>query len=191
MAEAQGFVVIGFLDAAAALLGTTANGIPVIGRSFSDLPPSLSSNSVAVFVAIGANKIRVGLFEQARGLGFSLPVLRHPSAVVSRWTQIGDGSVLMPGVIVNANTHIGRYCILNTACSLDHDNNVEEGVQICPGVTSAGAVAFGARSFVGTGASIKPGVSIGADAVVGAGAVVVRDVPPGARVIGNPARTAG
>ena len=39
---------------------------------------------------------------------------------------------------VNANARIGRGCILNTACSIDHDNVLEEGVQICPGVHAAG-----------------------------------------------------
>jgi 2,3,4,5-tetrahydropyridine-2-carboxylate N-succinyltransferase/tetrahydrodipicolinate N-acetyltransferase len=32
------------------------------------------------------------------------------------------------------------------------------------------------------------GVEIGANAIVGAGAVVIKDVPAGATVVGNPAR---
>jgi acetyltransferase EpsM len=107
---------------------------------------------------------------------------------VSPFAEIGANSVLMPGVIVNSNSRVGRHCILNTACSLDHDNMLEDGVQICPGVRSAGTVSFGARSFIGTGASIIPDIKIGRDAVVGAGAVVVRDVPAGGQVAGNPAR---
>src|SRR5690606_41455691 len=42
--------------------------------------------------------------------------------------------------------------------------------------------------WLGGGAIVLPGVTIGRDAVVGAGAVVTRDVPPGAVVVGNPAR---
>jgi acetyltransferase-like isoleucine patch superfamily enzyme len=41
---------------------------------------------------------------------------------------------------------------------------------------------------IGSGATILCGVRIGKGAVVGAGAVVTRDVPPGATVVGNPAR---
>jgi acetyltransferase-like isoleucine patch superfamily enzyme len=42
---------------------------------------------------------------------------------------------------------------------------------------------------IGSGATILGGVRIGAGAMVGAGAVVVEDVPAGATVVGNPART--
>jgi maltose O-acetyltransferase len=35
---------------------------------------------------------------------------------------------------------------------------------------------------------ILPGITIGDDAVIGAESVVTRDVPPGATVVGNPAR---
>lgn len=41
---------------------------------------------------------------------------------------------------------------------------------------------------IGAGATILPGVTIGEWAMVGAGAVVVKDVPAGATVVGNPAR---
>ena len=44
----------------------------------------------------------------------------------------------------------------------------------------------GAR--VGGAAVLCPGVEIGEEAFVGAGAVVIRDVPPRAVVVGNPAR---
>ncbi len=41
---------------------------------------------------------------------------------------------------------------------------------------------------IGSGAVIMPGVTIGEGAMVGGGAVVTKDVPPGATVVGNPAR---
>ncbi|SPT66473.1 acetyltransferase [Aeromonas salmonicida] len=44
------------------------------------------------------------------------------------------------------------------------------------------------KVWIGGGAILLPGVTIGREAIVGAGAVVTRDVPAGARVVGNPAR---
>jgi UDP-2-acetamido-3-amino-2,3-dideoxy-glucuronate N-acetyltransferase len=44
---------------------------------------------------------------------------------------------------------------------------------------------------IGANATILPGITIGIQAMVGAGAVVTHDVPPYAKVIGNPARIIG
>ena len=51
-----------------------------------------------------------------------------------------------------------------------------------------GPVIIGEDAWVAAEAYIGPGVTVGAGAVAGARAVVVRDVPPGAVVVGNPAR---
>lgn len=52
-------------------------------------------------------------------------------------------------------------------------------------------ISVGDRAWVCAEAFIGPGVSVGAGAVVGARAVVVRDVPHGAVVAGNPAKVVG
>ena len=44
---------------------------------------------------------------------------------------------------------------------------------------------------IGAGAVIVCGVTIGEGATVGAGSVVTKDVPPGVKVVGNPARRLG
>lgn len=49
-------------------------------------------------------------------------------------------------------------------------------------------IAIGRNVWTGGGAIILPGVTIGDDALIGAGSVVTRNVPPGATVVGNPAR---
>lgn len=45
--------------------------------------------------------------------------------------------------------------------------------------------------YLGAGCLVLPGVTVGEQAIVAAGAVVTRDVPPGATVVGNPARLIG
>ncbi len=44
---------------------------------------------------------------------------------------------------------------------------------------------------IGANATLLPGITIHKNAMVGAGAVVTKDVPPNAKVVGNPARIVG
>jgi bifunctional UDP-N-acetylglucosamine pyrophosphorylase/glucosamine-1-phosphate N-acetyltransferase len=47
---------------------------------------------------------------------------------------------------------------------------------------------IGRNAFIGSNTSLIAPVTVGDDAMTGASAVVTRDVPPGERVAGNPAR---
>ena len=123
--------------------------------------------------------------------GERLPSIIHPHGYVSPSATIGAGSILMPGVVVSANASIGRFCIINANCALDHDNRLEDGVQLGPGVTFPGGVVCREDAFVGAGVVAIPRVTIGRRALVGAGSVVTKDVPDDTTVAGNPARIRG
>jgi sugar O-acyltransferase (sialic acid O-acetyltransferase NeuD family) len=111
-----------------------------------------------------------------------------PSAIISRQSTVGEGSMVFQGAIVQTNTRIGRHVIINTAASVDHDCDVDDFVHLAPHVTLCGFVRVHRGAYVGAGATILPGVTVGENAIVGAGAVVVRDVPPNTVVAGVPAK---
>lgn len=142
-----------------------------------------------VHVAIGDNRVRLEKCDLLRSAGGALPPLVHPRATVSRFSSIGDGSVVMAGAVINAGCDISEACILNTACTIDHDCVIHAGVHVSPGANLAGGVNVGRLSWIGIGAVVIQRISIGADVLVGAGSVIISAVPNGSRVVSGPIKT--
>lgn len=141
-----------------------------------------------VIVAIGNNRIRAAKFELLIKSQAPMISLIHPDAIISRYSSIGVGSVVMAGVVVNADTTIAEGAILNTGCSIDHDCSFGSCVHVSPGARLAGLVSVGDESWIGIGACVRQSTSIGARVIVGAGAAVVSDLPDGVTALGVPAR---
>ncbi|MGJ1262795.1 acetyltransferase [Sphingobacterium spiritivorum] len=114
--------------------------------------------------------------------------LFHPSANISKRSNIGIGTVVMAGVSINSCVSIGSHCIVNTNASIDHDCVIEDYVHISPNAALAGGVFVGQGTQIGIGASVIQGIKIGKWCIIGAGTVVIRDVPDGCSVVGNPGK---
>jgi serine O-acetyltransferase len=112
-----------------------------------------------------------------------LPRLLHRMAIIYSQVLIGDPVVVAPGLR-----------ILHGPVVIDGVTEIEAGVQISPFVTIGlwGGDIQGPKIesnvFIGTGAKLIGPIRVGAGAKIGANAVVVNDVPPGATVVGVPAR---
>jgi UDP-2-acetamido-3-amino-2,3-dideoxy-glucuronate N-acetyltransferase len=124
-------------------------------------------------------------------------------ACVRERVVVGDDVVIGRGSLVENDTTIGELTRIQAHAYITAYSTLEDNVFIAPCVVTTNdnfmgrtekrkkllrgpTIRRGAR--VGGGAILCPGVEIGEEAFVGAGAVVVRDVPPRAVVVGNPAR---
>ena len=122
-------------------------------------------------------------------------------------TRIGPFVEIQRGVVVGENCKIQSHTFVCNGVTIEDEVFVGHGVMFIndkyPRATNdAGElqteqdwallctiVARGAS--LGSGAVILGGIRIGAGAIIGAGAVVTKDVPPGAIVLGSPARVRG
>jgi sugar O-acyltransferase (sialic acid O-acetyltransferase NeuD family) len=174
---------VGYLDDRAAALRASL-GADVLGT----LADCAFTDHEALIVAIGCNTVRQQLFEQAAELGERFAIAKHPATTVASNVRLGPGTMVCAGVVLNTMAVVGANTIINTAASVDHHCHIGSHVHIAPGAHLGGEVNVGEGALIGIGALVLPGKTVGAWAVVGAGAVVISDVPPGATVVGVPAR---
>lgn len=141
-----------------------------------------------VALAIDSPVIRALLYEHYGPA--AIVSLISPHAYVSARVSMGHGSIVQRAVTVMPYSHVGRGCKLNVGCTVHHEAAIGEFTTLAPGSQILGNVSVGARAYVGAGAVIRQRCRIGDGATIGAGAVVVKDIPPGATVVGVPATRA-
>jgi serine O-acetyltransferase len=114
-----------------------------------------------------------------------LPRLLHKWAMASAQVCIGDPVIVEPGIYLPHGQVV-----------IDGLVEVGSGARIRPWTTIGlregvwGGPTIEADVKIGTGATLVGPITIGRGATIGAGAVVVRDVAPGATVVGVPAQSA-
>lgn len=127
-------------------VGGLFNGIEITAYKESMLP---------VLIAIGNNATRKSIADRVHNRNI---ILVHPMASCSPTVDIGEGTVILSGAIVQSNVKIGKQCILNIGSKVDHDALIGDYVHLAPGC------------YIGGGATVGEGV------LIGPGAVVMRNV---------------
>ena len=185
--------VIGITDSDAGKHNQRLMNVPFIGDD-GILEELYARGLRKAFISLGTvdNPLpRLYLYKRLKETGFSCINVFHGRSIVSEYVSLGEGNAILAGAVVNAGAAIGNNCILNTGSIVEHDCVIGDNVHVAPGSVISGAVRISGNSFIGAGAVVMQGVSIGEGCTIGAGAVVIRDLPPGSRVAGVPAREIG
>ena len=140
-----------------------------------------------LIIAIGDNTIREKNFKILKK-NFKFATLIHSKSHCAYGVKIGEGTVVMPGSLINTDTTIGRNCIINSSSSIDHDCLIGDHTHICPGTVLAGNVSIGKNCWIGLGSKIIQNCNIGNNVFVAAGSVVTKDIKSNSFVKGIPAK---
>ena len=174
--EENQFEIAGLIEKGESITNESL-GYPVIGTD-DDLKVLRQQykNALITVGQIKSPKIRIKLYQLLKELDFTLPVIVSPHAYVSKHAQIGEGSIIMHGVIINANAKIGNNCIINNRALIEHDAVIGDHCHIATGAIINGEVSVGNETFIGSGAVTKQAISIGKNCVIGAGVVLKNDI---------------
>jgi len=183
------YKIIGLLDAYRNV-GEKTLGYKVVGKE-NNLPDLLNEHpNTKIFIAIGDNWIRQKVKEKILAIipNIDFATTIHPSAQIGKNVIIGKGVAIMAGAIINSDTQIGDFTIINTKASIDHDCKMFNFSSLAPNSTTGGNVLIGEYSAISISATIKHGISIGKHTVIGAGALLMNDCGDNLIMYGIPAK---
>lgn len=186
-ASGHGKVVADIIHACGFTLGGWIDDDPSKGYLSWETFCTLNSNA-KVALGIGSNRIRSHIAHKIRSAGHALPILIHPSAVVSPSAIFQEGTVVMPLCIINADATIGAGTIINSGSIIEHDCRIGNYAHLSAHSSLAGNVTIGDYTHIGISASVIQRVSIGQESIIGAGATVISNLPDCITAVGIPAK---
>ena len=164
-------------------LGTTKNFIQQKNQK-------RKKDNISGIIGIGLNYIRKKIVKKVSKLdkNFQWEKIISKNCILNGNLEIGEGCLIMSGVIINTQTKIGKHCIINTSSSIDHDNNFKDYSSCGPGVVTGGNVTVGENSHLGIGTIIKNGVKIGKNTIIGGNSYVNKNCSNNSIYLGSPTK---
>lgn len=186
------FKIAGYIDLGE--IGKEAyRGYKIIGHD-EDIQSIYDSGIRNAFIAlgfIGKSNVRKRLYFKMKEVGFSLPVIIDPSAVVAKDAVIGEGTYIGRNAVVNTDAKIGMNCIINTSAIVEHECIVGDFSHLAVAAVICGQTQVGDECFLGANSTVIQRLKISDRCVVGAGSVVLSSIGSDCTVVGVPAKVIG
>ncbi|MFT5617441.1 MAG: sugar O-acyltransferase (sialic acid O-acetyltransferase NeuD family) [Arenicella sp.] len=156
-------------------------------HGFEVLPEKdFNPTNAEVLVAVGDGRLRKKIVERLPE-NTKFATLIHPTATVSEWVELGEGSIVTAGVILTTDIKIGTHAHLNLTSTVGHDCQIGDYFTSSPGTNISGICNIGDNVYFGTNSSVRQGITICQDVVIGMGGVVVKNITESGIYVGNPA----
>ena len=187
VAERAGYEIQGILDMPDEVGKEVLPGHKVIGTD-NEIPQYVEECDFIITVGFIKNPLlRIKLYNKVKAAGGRLATIIASTAHVSKYTELGEGTVIMHQAFVNAGAKIGDNCIINTFVNIEHDAEVGNQCHISTGTMVNGECKIGENCFIGSQSVCANCIEIASDIIVGAGSVVRKSIRVKGIYAGNPA----
>lgn len=185
-AESAGYQILGVLDMPENV-GKEVLSTKVIGTD-DDIPSYVDKAVFVITVGFIKNpSIRIKLYNKIKEAGGKLATIIASTAYVSKYAEIGEGTVVLHQAFVNAGARVGKNVILNTATNIEHDAVIGDHCHISTGTMVNGECVVGERCFIGSQSVLANCITVGDDIIVSAGSFVRKSISEKGIYAGNPA----
>lgn len=187
VAESAGYEIKGILDMPDEVCKEVLPGHKVIGTD-DEIPQYVEECDFVITVGFIKNPaLRIKLYNKVKAAGGRLATIIASTAHVSKYAELGEGTVIMHHAFVNAGAKIGDNCIINTFVNIEHDAEVGNQCHISTGTMVNGECKIGENCFIGSQSVCANCIEIASDIIVGAGSVVRKSIRVKGIYAGNPA----
>lgn len=187
VAESAGYEIKGILDMPDEVGKEVLPGHKIIGTD-DDIPQYVEECDFVITVGFIKNPaLRIKLYNKVKAAGGRLATIIASTAHVSKYAELGEGTVIMHQAFVNAGAKIGDNCIINTFVNIEHDAEVGNQCHISTGTMVNGECKIGENCFIGSQSVCANCIEIASDIIVGAGSVVRKSIRVKGIYAGNPA----
>lgn len=187
VAESAGYEIKGILDMPDEVGKEVLPGHKVIGTD-DEIPQYVEKCDFVITVGFIKNPaLRIKLYNKVKAAGGRLATIIASTAHVSKYAELGEGTVIMHHAFVNAGAKIGDNCIINTFVNIEHDAEVGNQCHISTGTMVNGECKIGENCFIGSQSACANCIEIASDIIVGAGSVVRKSIRMKGIYAGNPA----
>ena len=146
-------------------------------------------NNFKGIIGVGLNFVRKKIVNDIKKIdkNFKFQKIISKDATINPNVFIDEGTLVCSGTTINIGTNIGKHCIINTSCSIDHDNKFSDFSSAGPGVVTGGNVEVGSQSYLGIGSIVRHNVKILDNTIVGFGSLVSKNCKKNSIYYGSPA----
>lgn len=138
-------------------------------------------NTHRVIMAMGysdLNRIRETMFTRLKTMGYSVETYIHPDARVYTDLPLGEGSVVLPGAVIEPHVQVGADTMVWSNVTVAHHSSVGDHCWLGAGTVISGQAKVLRNTFLGVNCTVVNDVTVGEFNIIGAAAMISRDTKP-------------